>query len=698
MADSFPRQHARTQGFNLGLPRAFRVAPDGTRVAFTRSPAGDDRLAGLWVFDAAAGVERLAFDPAAAGGEREITDEERDRRERARERLAGVVAFATDRAVRVASFAVGERLFAVDLASPGPEAVTELKPAGPAFDPRPDPTGRRVAYVTHGDLRVADLAAATDTLLASADDPDVHWGLAEFIAAEEMERMRGYWWGPDGERLLAARVDDRPVLTWHIASPIDPARPPRPVRYPQAGTRNAIVTLHVLGLDGSRVDVEWDREAFEYLVNVSWTAEGPPLALIESRDQRTMRVITIDVVSGATQTAWEDHDDRWTHITPGTPAWLGGGRLLTAAHRDDTRRLMIDGEPATPVGLQVESVLDSGGDVLFRATDDPTEMHVWRLSSDGELARLTGEPGVHTGATGGDITVLTSETMASPLPVSVMTRNAETVHTFSSLAETPLITPRPTFFKSGPKELRTAIFTPGGAEPDGSLPVLMSPYGGPHFARVMRANRAHLESQWFADQGFVVVVADGRGTPNRGVAWDQAVHRDLASPALEDQVEALQATAERFGFLDLSKVAIRGWSFGGFLVCLAMLRRPDIFHAGIAGAPVTDQHYYDTFYTERYLGMPGEDADAYERSSVVRDAPNLRGELLIIHGLADDNCYVTHSIQLSKALLEAGRRHSLIPLSGITHRPVDPVAAENMLRIEVEFLQRALGITASAGG
>jgi dipeptidyl-peptidase-4 len=678
------------------LPRNFTVAADGSRVVFTRSRAGDDRLACLWVYDVAAGFERLVFDPATGGGEGLISNEERDRRERARERLTGVVGYSVDPAARMASFAVGERFFTAHLTSAGSDSVTELKPAGPAFDPRPDPTGRRVAYVTNGDLRIVDLHGHTDALLASDDDPDVHWGLAEFIAAEEMGRLRGYWWAPRGDRLLAARVDERPVLVWHIASSIDPALPPRAVRYPQAGSANAIVTLHVLGLDGSRVDVEWDRETFEYLVTVSWEAEGPPLAIVESRDQRTTQVLTIDVETGATQTIWEDHDERWIHVTQGAPVWLPGGRLLTAAHRDDTRRLLIDGEPVTPTGLQVDSVLDAGPDVMFRATDNPLEMHVWGLFADGELARLTAEPGVHTGTGAGDTAVLTSETMSTPVPVSLLTRNGEAIHTFESFAETPMIVPRPTFFGGGPRALRTAIFTPNGAEPEAPLPVLMSPYGGPHHVRVVRASRAHLDSQWFADQGFVVLVADGRGTPNRGVAWDQAVHGDLATPPLEDQVEALRAAAERYGFLDLSRVAIRGWSFGGFLTCLAMLRRPDVFHAGIAGAPVTDQRLYDTFYSERYLGTPQEHPEAYERCDVVKDAPNLRGELLIIHGLVDDNVYVANSLLLSKALLEAGRRHSLIPLSGITHRPVDPTAAENMLKIEVEFLQRALGIAPTA--
>ena len=189
-----------------------------------------------------------------------------------------------------------------------------------------------------------------------------------------------------------------------------------------------------------------------------------------------------------------------------------------------------------------------------------------------------------------------------------------------------------------------------------------------------------------------MLVTDGRGTPSRGVVWEQSVWHDYLDLALQDQVEALHVAAERLGFLDLSKVAIRGWSYGGALVCAALLRRPDVFHAGISGAPVTDMRLYDTYYTERYLGLPQEQPEAYESSDLVKDAAALRGELFILHGIADDNVYVAHSLRMSKALMEAGRRHSMIPLSGITHRPTDEAAAENMLKIEVEFLRRALDL------
>ena len=399
-------------------------------------------------------------------------------------------------------------------------------------------------------------------MLADDDDPDVRWGVAEFIAAEEMERLRGFWWAPDGACLLACRVDDRPVGIWHIASPIDPAAAPRAVRYPRAGSANSIVTLHLLGLDGDRVDVSWDSDAFEYVVAVSWTDEGPPLALVQSRDQRDVQVLAIDVQRGTTEVAWSDHDERWTHITEGVPAWLPGGRLLTVGHRGDARALLIDGEPVSPPGLQVDAVLEAGDEVWVRATEEPTEMHVWKLTAAGSLDRVSGAAGQHGAVAAGDLAVLVSETVDGPLPVARLVRGGDTLHTFARAAETPVIVGRPTYLSAGPKELRVAMFTPGGAEPAEPLPVLLDPYGGQHWGRVVRAQRPLLESQWLADQGFVVLVIDGRGTPFRGVAWDQAVYRSYVDVALEDQVKGLLAVAERFPFLDRSRVAIRGWSSG----------------------------------------------------------------------------------------------------------------------------------------
>ncbi len=686
--DSFPRQYARTRRFSLGRPRTFAVAEDGSRVAFLRSRAADDPAGCLWVLDTATGEERLVFDPAVPEDEH-LSAEERDRRERRRESLTGVTDHATDRAVRVSAFAMGGGVYVADLVEGGTRRI-EVGAEDP-FDTRPDPAGRRIAYVSDGALRVVGVDGTDDRELASDPDPDVHWGVAEFVAAEEMDRLRGFWWSPDGERIVAARVDDRPVRVWHIASPIDPEAAPRSVRYPRAGTDNAIVTLSVFDLDGGRVDVDWDREAFEYLVSVTWTSDGPLTLVVQSRDQKVWRILAVDPDTGTSRTIREDRDDRWLDIVGGLPAWLPDGRLVRAVDLDDTRRIAFDDEPMSPPGLQVVEVLDVGEHVVFRGSEDPTEIHVYRLAIDGAVSRLTGSPGVHTAAVGGDVLVLTSATMEA-LPATRVIRGGEEVASLRSFTEQPLLIPRPTFFTGGERELRMALFTPNGAEPDAKLPVLLDPYGGPHFGVVQKAMGIHFESQWFADRGFAVLAIDGRGTPNRGPTWDRAVYRNLADPVLEDQVDGLHEAAERFGFLDLERVAIRGWSFGGFLSAMAVLRRPDVFHAAVAGAPTTDDALYDTHYTERYLGRPDEEVEAYARCRLLDDAPNLTRPLMLIHGLSDDNVYVAHTLLLSQRLMEAGRPHTVLPLSGITHAPLDPAVAENLLMLQVRFLRDALGL------
>jgi dipeptidyl-peptidase-4 len=209
---------------------------------------------------------------------------------------------------------------------------------------------------------------------------------------------------------------------------------------------------------------------------------------------------------------------------------------------------------------------------------------------------------------------------------------------------------------------------------------------------VVQARSAYLTSQWFADQGFAVVVIDGRGTPGRGSAWERGIHGDLAGPVLEDQLDGLQALAQEDSRLDLSRVAIRGWSFGGYLAALAVLRRPDLIHAAIAGAPVTDWRLYDTFYTERYLGDPEIDRASYDACSVLTDAAQLERPLLLIHGLADDNVVSAHTLQLSSALLAAGRPHQVLPLTGVTHMANQEDVAENLLLFQLAFLRQALSL------
>ena len=720
MTESFPRQEARTRRFTLGVPRAFRVSPDGARVVFLRTKGGADPVTCLWALDVEGGQERLVADPRTLGAdEDDLPPQERARRERVREHAGGIVAYATDQAVTVAVFALSGHVYAVPLtgATTGQPSTGQQSPAyqvatrTPALDPRPDRAGRRLAYVCDGALRVTGLAGdLPDQAVADPRGaPGVTFGLPEFIAAEEMDRHRGYWWAPDGSALLVARVDETPVDRWHIADPAHPERVPAEVAYPAAGTPNADVSLLLARLDGETVPVRTESAEFPYLVTAGWQDGHDPLVVVQSRDQRAMRILGVDVASGQTSVLHEDTDPVWLEIVPGVPAWTADGRIVWTRDDQDTRRLVLlapgrSPEVVTPPGLQVRGVLDADGDtVLFQASgQDPASVDLWRYGPSG-LHRAGVAGGVEAGTSAGGTTVTSRRSLdADGVTVRVSRAGGGPALNVASLAEQPALpAPRPVLFRAGPREIQTAVLFPSWHQAgQARLPVLLDPYGGPHAQRVLRARGAYLVPQWFAEQGFAVVIADGRGTPARGPAWERAVAGDLADPVLEDQVDALAAAAGRFADLDTGRVAIRGWSFGGYLAALAVLRRPDVFHAAIAGAPVTDWRLYDTHYTERYLGLPGSNAEAYDRSGLIslaeRSVVSPR-PLMLIHGLADDNVVVAHTLRLSAALLAAGYPHQVLPLTGITHMASQETVAENLLLLQLDFLRHALGVPVPGG-
>ncbi|MCL7428588.1 S9 family peptidase [Streptomyces sp. YS415] len=700
-SDSFPRRHARTQRFTLGAPRAFTVAPDGSRVAFLRSSSGTDRANALWVLDSKGGGERVAADPRALlGGTAErLSAQERARRERSREGGAGIVGYATDAALELAAFALSGRLFVAELRA---GTARELPVRGPVIDPRPSPDGRHVAYVAGGALRVVGAEGEGERTLAEDGSEQVSYGLAEFVAAEEMGRSRGFWWGPDSDRLLVARVDDTPVSRWWIADPAHPERAPQEVAYPAAGTANADVRLFVIGLDGGRTEVLWDRARYPYLAHVHWSAAGAPLLLVQARDQRSQLFLAVDPASGTTRMVHADEDPTWLELFPGVPCWTPSGRLVRIIDEGGARVLAVGERPLTGAQLHIRAVLDvSDDDVLVSASAGEAaaepeigEVHVYRVNELG-VERLSQEPGVHSAVRAGGVTVLVSASLDRPGWRVRVFRDGKLTATIPSHAENPGMSPRVTFTQGGARRVPCAVLMPTDYRGGAPLPVLLDPYGGPHGPRVVAAHNALLTSQWFADQGFAVVVADGRGTPGRSPAWEKAIHHDL-TVALDDQIDALQDLAKTHP-LDLSRVAIRGWSFGGWLAALAVLRRPDVFHAGIAGAPVTDWRLYDTHYTERYLGGPAAHPESYAKSSLVTDeglsAPaEGHRPLMIVHGTADDNVVFAHALRLSSALLSAGRPHEVLPLSGVTHITPQEQVAENLLLLQVDFLKRSLGL------
>ncbi len=700
---SFPRQQARTRRFTLGAPRNFTVSPDGERVVFLRSRGGTDPVACVWMLDVQSGKEELLVDPqnAVAGADDDLPPEERARRERAREQSGGVVRYTTDREVRRIAFDLSGHLCWFDI---GDGVVHTVEAPGAAVDARLSPTGEHLGFVAGGALHVAKIGAEGNddpVPLAAPEEPGITYGLAEFVAAEEMDREEGYWWAPEGDRLLVARVDERPVQHWHISDPSRPEASPVEVAYPRAGTTNADVRLFVVGLSGDRVEVEWERDRFEYVAKADWSRHGL-LVVVQSRDQRILRVLTVDPATGRTSVKEEQTDEHWVDLVNGLPRFGGDGAYISSTDDGDTRRLLVDGVAVTPIGMQLRGVLAvDGPTVVFTACTEPTEIDVWTWSQEPGLApvvapdseRAEGRSGSATATRAGGVTVLTSSGLGRTGSKTHVITGDRVVTEVASLAEIPVLKPNLKLLRASSLELRTAVLFPTGHEPGSRrLPVLMDPYGGPGFQRVIASDQMFLASQWFADQGFAVIVGDGRGTPGRGPAFERAVRGDLAGPVLEDQVAILHGAADQIGDLDLSKVAIRGWSFGGFLAALAVMRRPDVFHAAVAGAPPTDWHLYDTHYTERYLGHPDDEPENYDRSWLLGDADKLERPLLLVHGLADDNVVVAHTLQLSARLLAAGKPHQVLPLSGVTHMASQEDVAENLLLLQLQFLRTALGI------
>lgn len=696
MTDSFPRQYARTQRLTLGEPRDLTVTSDGSRVIFARSRDGADPVNCLWSADPATGAETLLVDPAEVMAEIAVDDvdlppDERARRERMREGAGGITGYALDRDAARAAFSLAGQLFVSDLDPDGTATTRHLDVAGPVFDPHLSPDGEHIAYVRGRELWVTDIAGdATLVVGPDVDDADtVSWGSADFVAAEEMNRFRGFWWSPDGAMIATCRVDDAPVQIWHISNPAEPGSVPTAVRYPAAGTSNPEVRLALCPIGGGDpIEVDWDRDTFEYLAKVGWNDHGLAITVL-SRNQQDLEVRTVDPSTGATSPVFADHDDAWVELVPGTGVLVGAATPVMCADGDGARRLMVGDEAVSPADIQVRAVVDASAErivVTGNPLDDASVLHVYRWTPDAGFETVTDGLGVNTAAVGGATVVLRSATLDEPgarwrLPGGAI---------LTSHAERPLVRPNVRVRAHTSSTPTTAVLLPH--DHDGSpLPVLLDPYGGPHAQRVVRSHNAFCASQWFADQGFAVVVADGRGTPGRGTDYERAVRHDLAMGVLDDQVNALHTAAEQHRELDLGRVAIRGWSFGGYLSALAVLERPDVFHAAIAGAPVTEWRLYDTCYTERYLGDPNERPDVYDANSLIPLAPKLSRPLLLIHGLADDNVVAAHTLQLSQALLAAGRPHEVLPLVGVTHMTPQEIVAENLLLHQLDFLRRSLG-------
>ena len=685
---------AATRHFQLGAPRGFSITAQGTHVVFLRSDHGRDAVNSLWLFDVAANVERKLADPRELlADSNDIPDAERARRERMRETTSGITSYSLDDAGSHLAFALAGQLYAVTVQT---GAVNQLAVPGPIIDPQVSPDGQFIAWSDGKDVFTADFDGSNARALTSETASNVAWGLADFIAAEEFGRMRGMWWSPQSDALLVERVDETNVETWWISDPANPHLPPREQRYPQCGTTNANVSLFLISLDGSSREISWDNNAYEYLVSVSWQEGRAPLVTVANRSQTEFIVNIIE--DHALRTVHAISDPEFVEVISGQPKWVGNELLTVQDNRlTDTREIHIGERCISPIGLQVMSVIDATEthvDVI--ATTNAVDRAVMRIGHDGTvhsftehgLASATNEVQTSQGA----LRVVVQSKLLTHERSYALWRDGMPIHFFDSNAEKPSVEPTVINLKTGSHNVNTAVLFPSDHVMGSKrLPVLLRPYGGPHGAQVLNGATNYAEDQWFADQGFVVIIADGRGTPGRGPLWDHSIYKNFVEPVLDDQQEAIRDVAREFpDDVDASRVGITGWSFGGYLAALAVLKRPDIFHVAVAGAPVTDWKLYDTAYTERYLGHPDDNQDVYRSHSLLELSGELQRPLLLIHGLADDNVVAAHTLQLSSHLLAHKGTHSVLPLSGVTHMTPQEVVLENLALQTVGFFKQHL--------
>jgi dipeptidyl-peptidase-4 len=710
----FLRDYAETRGFMLGRPVKAKPTPDGKFVLFLRAEARKARM-NLFDFEVATGKARLLLTPEKLleGGEERLSPEEKARRERMRVSVGGFTDFQLSEDGSKILLSLSGKLYVI---SRGEATVRALKTGpGTLLDPKFAPDGKQVSYVLDHDLYVYDLGSDKERRLTQGGTERLTHGLAEFVAQEEMYRYTGYWWSPDSRFVIYEEADAEGVEIWYVADPARPDNPPRTSYYPRPGHNNVKVRLGVLPAAGGETTwINWDRKIYPYVGQVHWDKNGPPTVIAQTRDQKELVLFKVDPATGATTPLVIENDRAWVNLPLDVPRWLSDGkRFLWISERDGGPQLELRNEgrklpwvlvPPT-AGFQAVIDLDAEkGLVVYRASTDPTQSQLFRVSvANPEPEPLSKGAGIHTAVFSRNHAVFVHNLAAfDAMPATtVHSADGSLLGTLPAVAEAPPFGPRSRLLKVGEEPgFYAAVVRPRAFDAKKRYPVLVDVYGGPHHNKVLTPMNTRLLDQWLADQGFIVVSIDGRGTPGRGREWERAIYHKFGSVPLADQAAGLEALASNFPEMDVERVGIFGWSFGGYMSALAVLRRPDLYKAAVAGAPVTDWFDYDTHYTERYLGVlvEGEPAPVYAEASLLTYAEQLSRPLLLIHGTADDNVYFRHTLRLTDALFRAGKEFELLPLSGLTHMVPQPLVNERLWSRVVTHFRKHLGAPVAVEG
>lgn len=698
----------------MNAPSAVTFTPDSRRVAYLWSAEGS-LAQELWAYDLASGTQRPVTD--LAGGStsqgKQFSLEEELRRERTRQRKSGVTSYQFVQAKdgpQTLLIPFDGQLYVAH----GEHNLAPLAGSEGATDARLSPDGSSVAFVRAGELVVMPTnGTGQPRVLTSGAEDGVTNGLAEYIAQEEMGRQVGYWWSPDSTRVAFIRADSRHIPIYAIVHQGTEQATVEEHRYPFAGQRNAEVQLGIVAADGHPEDVLWmdlgaDKDI--YLARVAWRPDGVLTALIQSRDQCTQRLVAFDAQGAATTLLaergqpWLNLHDDLRFLQDGTFLWsserTGFRHLSLHEHTGREIRTLTAGEwiVAGHVTVDEERRL-----VYFQGTyDSPVERHLYVVSLDGgPVRRLTQQAGWH-------------ETIISP-----------DCRSFVDMWQNPAHPPRLTWHRLADGEEQGLLFESAEVTPaalglcvpeitsfhthDGALlyaavyaseqtrtagqprPLVVAVYGGPHAQSITStwSLTVDLRAQYLAQQGFVVLKVDNRGSANRGLAFEAPIAHAMGQIEVDDQVEGVRWLAQR-AYVDGERVGIYGWSYGGYMVCRSLLQAPEVFKAGIAGASVTFWEGYDTHYTERYMGSPVTNATGYHTSSVLTNAGELTSKLLLVHGLVDENVHARHTIRLTEALATAGCDYELMMFAEARHMPRNPAHLEYLERRLVEFLRRHL--------
>jgi dipeptidyl-peptidase-4 len=690
--------------------RAAQISPDGTRVTFLQGKADNKDQLDLWEYNLASGRTRLLVDSrevlVTAG---ELSEEEKQRRERQRiSALSGIVDYLFAADGRALLFPLGGDLYYYDLSVRRGAAVRRLTSTA-AFetDPRISPHGRFVSFIRDQNLWILDLASGRERALTTDGGGSIRYGMAEFIAQEEMDRQTGYWWSPDERRIAFTRTDDSVVPEVKRFEITADGVEIHTQRYPAAGARNTLIELKVFDLEsGTVVDVDLGSERDIYLARVDWFPDGARLAVQrQSRDQRRLDLLAADAATGATRILISETSTTWVDLHDELTFLKRSPRFIWASSRNGYRHLylydfdgnllrpltagdwMVTGDGAGPALLGVD---ERRGLAYFMANEQsPLERHVYVTSLDTtvpeRVQRITDEPGWHSARLSRDARFFLESYSTPDRPprlalrrtdgrvlATLIDNSIDDSHPYRPYLDHHVRTEFGTLTAADGQTLYYQMLKPPGFDASRKYPVIVDVYGGPGYQRVRRAwggyprSNEGLYRQYLAQQGFVVFTLDNRGSGFRGVAFETALHLRMGQVEVADQIKGVEHL-RTLPFIDGRRVGVYGWSYGGYMALMCLMTAPEYFQAGVAGAPVTDWSLYDTHYTERYLGHPAQNVAGYAASAVLPYAHQLKAPLLVIHGMADDNVLFTHSTMLFKELQTLDKPFDVMTYPGSKH-------------------------------